>query len=54
MDAGIAAQNLHLQAEALGLGSVAIGAFNDEEVARVLGLPEAEKPLYLVPAGYAR
>jgi SagB-type dehydrogenase family enzyme len=54
MDAGIAAQNLHLQAEALGLGSVAIGAFNDEEVARVLGLPAAEKPLYLVPAGYAR
>lgn len=54
MDAGIAAENLHLQAEALGLGSVAIGAFNDDEVARVLGLPAAEKPLYLVPVGYVQ
>jgi len=54
MDAGIAAENVHLQAEALGMGSVAIGAFDDAAVARVLELAEAEKPLYLVPVGHAR
>jgi SagB-type dehydrogenase family enzyme len=53
MDVGIAAENLHVQAEALGLGSVAVGAFDDAAVARVLDLPSSEKPLYLVPVGYA-
>jgi SagB-type dehydrogenase family enzyme len=51
MEAGHSAQNIHLQAVALGLGSVAVGAFNDNEVHRVLGLGEDEKPLYLIPVG---
>jgi SagB-type dehydrogenase family enzyme len=46
---GHAAQNVFLQAEALGLGTVPVGAFNDEEVKRVLGLSEV--PLYLMPVG---
>lgn len=46
---GHAAQNVLLQAEALGLGTVPVGAFNDEEVRRVLGL--SEDPLYLMPVG---
>lgn len=52
MEAGHAAQNLYLQAEALGLGGVVIGAFRDREVARVLQLPEDEAPLYLMPIGH--
>lgn len=51
MEAGHAAQNIHLEAVALGLGSVAVGAFNDDEVYRVLGLGNKEKPLYLIPVG---
>jgi SagB-type dehydrogenase family enzyme len=52
MDAGHAAQNLLLQAEALGLGMVPIGAFNNSAVRELLEI-ETE-PLYLLPVGYPR
>ncbi len=51
LEAGHAAQNLLLEAVALGLGAVPIGAFDDEEVQQVLGLPADHRPLYLIPAG---
>jgi SagB-type dehydrogenase family enzyme len=51
MEAGHAAQNVHLQAVALGLSSVPVGAFNDDEVASVVGLAEGEIPLYIVSIG---
>lgn len=51
MEAGHAAQNLLLQAEALGLGATPAGAFNDAEVSRLLHLPAGEAPLYFVPVG---
>ena len=54
MEAGHAAQNIHLQAEALGLGSVAIGAFDDNSVSEVLSLPQNLDPLYMVTVGYYR
>jgi nitroreductase len=41
-----------LQAVALGLAAVPIGAFSDEYVARVLGLERGEVPLYLIPVGH--
>ncbi|MBW8039761.1 MAG: SagB/ThcOx family dehydrogenase [Planctomycetes bacterium] len=54
MEAGHAAQNIHLQAEALGLGSVAVGAFDDAAVSTVLSLPDNLEPIYMVTAGYCR
>jgi len=51
MEAGHAAQNLCLQATALGLGSVTVGAFHDEEVTKLLNLPADEEPLYVIPVG---
>jgi SagB-type dehydrogenase family enzyme len=51
LEAGHAAQNLCLQATALNLGAVTIGAFNDSQVATVMGLARNESPLYIIPVG---
>jgi len=51
LEVGHAAENLCLQATALGLGSVTVGAFDDGRVSEVLGLPEDEVPLYVIPVG---
>lgn len=52
MEAGHAAENLLLEATALGLGAVPVGAFDDAGVSRVLGLPEDLSPLYIIPVGH--
>ena len=52
MEAGHAAQNLLLQAVALGLGAVPIGAFYDDQVQASLGLPADQRVLYLIPVGH--
>jgi SagB-type dehydrogenase family enzyme len=49
MEAGHAGQNVSLQAIALGLGSVMVGAFDDAGVREVLGI--GEEPLYIIPVG---
>jgi SagB-type dehydrogenase family enzyme len=54
MEAGHAAQNVHLQAESLGLGSVAVGAFDDAGVKKVLSLSGDLEPVYMVTVGYYR
>lgn len=51
MEAAHASQNVYLQAAALGLGTLAVGAFEPAAVARCLELPRAHKPIYLMPVG---
>jgi len=51
MEAGHAAQNIYLQATALNLGTVAVGAFYDDRVKDILGMPGNEVPLYVIPVG---
>ncbi len=50
-DATIAASYLQLAATALGLGSVWVGAFNDEEVSKCVDVREL-KPVAIIPVGY--
>ncbi|MHC1571520.1 MAG: SagB/ThcOx family dehydrogenase [Methanosarcinales archaeon] len=51
MEAGHAAQNLYLQALSLNLGTVVVGALKDQEVRKILKMPDEEYPLYLMPVG---
>jgi SagB-type dehydrogenase family enzyme len=54
LEAGHAAQNALLQAVALDLGAVPIGAFYDDRVKQVLALPADHQPLYLIPVGHLK
>lgn len=51
IEVGHAAQNVFLEAAALGLGAAVVGAFDDEKTGELLSLPEGEAPLYLMPIG---
>lgn len=54
MEAGHAAENICLQAVALGLGSVVVGSFWDNAIAAALELPAGETPVYMIPVGYIK
>jgi len=49
IEVGHVAENIYLQAEGLKLATVAVGAFNDEDVKKILQLKE--EPLYIMPIG---
>ncbi len=51
-DTTIAATIAHLAATALGLGSVLVGAFNEDEAAQIVGAPISERPILMLPLGY--
>jgi len=54
IEAGHVCQNILLQATALELGAVPIGAFYDDNVQKVLNLSEEYIPLYIIPVGYIK
>ena len=49
MEVGCVSENIYLQAETLNLGTVFIGAFEDEKVKKALGIKE--EPLSIMPVG---
>ena len=51
IEVGHAGQNIYLQATALGMATVAIGAFHDEAARNVLHLDKQYKPLYIMTVG---
>ena len=51
IEVGHAAQNVYLQAVSLNLGTVAVGAFRDDEVKKLMKMEDGEHPLYLMPIG---
>ncbi len=51
---GHASQNVHLQAATLNLGTVVIGAYQDDEVEKVLNLDPEIRVLYMMPVGKLR
>jgi SagB-type dehydrogenase family enzyme len=53
MEVGHVGQNVSLQAVALGLGIVVVVAFREAELAAALQLAEGERPIYLMPVGWA-
>lgn len=51
MEAGHAAQNIYLQSVSLNLGTTVVGAFNDDEVKKIIKMSDEEHPLYIMPVG---
>lgn len=54
LEAGHVAQNILLQTTALKLGGVCVGAFYDERVKELLGLPDDHEPFYILSIGLPR
>jgi len=54
IEVGAAGQNISLQAAALGLGTVVVGAFDDARVKRVLCMEGGEVAYVLMPVGRPR
>ncbi|MCX5750951.1 MAG: SagB/ThcOx family dehydrogenase [Candidatus Saganbacteria bacterium] len=54
LEAGHVVENIQLQAVAMGLGSIPVGAFWDDIVKRMLLLPTEIYPVYIIPVGYIR
>ncbi len=51
IEAGHISQNIYLQCESLGLGTVIIGAFKDQELRQALRLGRRDRPLAIMPLG---
>jgi SagB-type dehydrogenase family enzyme len=52
LEAGHVCQNVLLEATAMGLGAVPLGAFSDDAVRDAIGVGDDELPLYIVPVGH--
>lgn len=53
MEAGHASQNIYLMATNLGLGTVEVGAFDDDKIKDLLLLDKDTEPISVMPVGYA-
>jgi nitroreductase len=51
-DATASIQNMLLMAHSMGVGSCWVGAFDEGEVRKILGIPDGVRPIALVPMGY--
>lgn len=51
IEVGAVAENIYLQGRAVGIGTVFVGAFDDESVKRVIGAKPDENPLAILPLG---
>jgi nitroreductase len=51
-DAAAAIQNMMLFLHSKGIGSVWVGAFDEEKAAEALGLPKHARPVAMIPIGY--
>lgn len=52
-DTALAAQNIMLAAYALGYGTCCVGAFDEDEVARIIKTPKGVKPVMIIALGRA-
>jgi SagB-type dehydrogenase family enzyme len=53
IEAGCVGQNIFLQAEAIGLKAGIVGAFNNRDLAKTMGLPASHDPLLIMPVGFS-
>jgi len=51
-DASIAAAYIELSAASLGLGSVWVGAFDEDNAREIIEAPDFAKPIAIIPVGY--
>ncbi len=54
MEIGHAAQNVYLQSVASNLGTVSVGAFDENRVSSLFDLPNSVKPRLIMPVGAPR
>jgi SagB-type dehydrogenase family enzyme len=52
LEAGHVGENIYLQAEALGLDTVSLGSFNENQLEQRFQLPSNETPIYIFPVGH--
>lgn len=50
-ESGHIAQNIYLQAESLGLGTVVVGGFDQKKVDNLFNFKEGQQTLYIMPVG---
>jgi len=51
-DASASTMNMLLAAHSLGMGTCWVGAFYEEAVSKILGLPSSIRPIAIIPVGY--
>lgn len=54
LEVGHVAQNILLQATAMGLAGVPAGGIDEQETARALNLQKGLRPVYVIPVGYTK